>query len=569
MARDRFLLSAQDNFYHDFKGVTFTRDLLGQLFDRLHWMGVRRVYWYYYPMGFWDVLADGAFPEGWATTRESLDNLGDPMVAASPLVRERGMEFYAVIKPYETGFTYPIASGSTEADRMPGLPGIGGTHEVDPWVLARPELRVRARIADLPVGLENVPIERIQLRQKDMSPVRISAQELQIWTSPDNGSYRKRHASFTLSESVETCSDDVYASKGELVTRKGGSVRVLNISGISLMDPFVALTTSFEDDVGTFKNTALDMVRAFGPEGRPLDTVLGTYKGLLPSNMRRPGLVETDRDIRTSGLCYDAGQGNTELCLDASNRAGSTDGVVGIARGRNEYLSGALCEAYPEVQSYYMSWVGECIAAGVDGVDVRFTCHSSGTDYPDIYGFNEPLAAEYERRYGVNPDVEPYEPELLAGIRGEFLDGFLRLAKKRLAAVGKRFQLHLEADAFRPDALPRSIPGRVAFNWRSWLRSGLADEATLAGELDDPEVREMLREARAAGVPVHLRDSGFGNDFAYLDTAYQDEAVDGYVIYEAGSMLDWKRFKPGGPLLYLEGVTESIRDRAAGLGIVD
>jgi len=27
-------------------------------------MGVRRIYRYYYPKRFWDVLVDGAFPEG-------------------------------------------------------------------------------------------------------------------------------------------------------------------------------------------------------------------------------------------------------------------------------------------------------------------------------------------------------------------------------------------------------------------------------------------------------------------------------------------------------------------------
>ena len=265
MERERFLLSCVCNFYHDCKGITFNHDLLGQLFDRLHWMGVRRIYWYYNPLRFWDVLSDGAFPEGWPTLRETLDVLGDPMLAAYPLARERGMEFFATIRPYETGFTHTNPPGSPEAQRMPGPPGIGGTYEVDPWVLARPELRVRLRSGDLPVGQDNVPIERVQLRQKDMSPVRIKAEDLRLWTSPDNSSYRKAGATFSLSEGVETCPRDVYNSKGDLITRKGDSVRALNVDGLGLLDPFLAITTAFDDGKGTFRNTSTEMVRPSAP----------------------------------------------------------------------------------------------------------------------------------------------------------------------------------------------------------------------------------------------------------------------------------------------------------------
>lgn len=585
MERDRFLLSAGSNFYHDCKGITFTHDLLGQLFDRLYWMGVKRIYWYYYPKRFWNVLADGAFPEGWGTIRETLDNLGDPMLAAYPLARERGMEFFATIKPYETGFTHTNPPGSPAAKRMPGPPGIGGMYEVDPWVLARPELRLRCRSGDLPVGLETVPIERVQLRQKDMSPIRIGAEELEIWTSPDNSSYRKRDVGFTLSESVESCPEEVYNSTGELVTRKGDSVRALNISGFSLLDPFVALSTSFDDDRGTFRNTALEMVRAFGPDDRPMDTVVGSYRGLLSSPGNYLALIPTHPDLRTTDLYYDTGFGDVELCLDASNRGGgSVDGVIAIARGRNEYLPGALCEAYPEVQSYWLSWADECIAAGVDGMEVLLSSHSTWTDHPDVYGFNEPVAEEYRRRHVANPDVEPYDPGLLGALRGEFFDQFLQGLRRRLSAAGKRMQLHLDIESFRPGttlAKRRSLPGNMTINWRSWLRSGLADEATLGASslvvdraLSDPVGREMLQEIATAGVRAHfqqwvMRDRDPQVHADCLEAAYRDEAIAGFTLFETGTLLeDPQHFRPGGPLLFLPGVTEALRDRASGLGIV-
>ena len=109
-----------------------------------------------------------------------------------------------------------------------------------------------------------------------------------------------------------------------------------------------------------------------------------------------------------------------------------------------------------------MEWVSDCIAAGVDGVDVRISCHSSWTDSPQIYGFNPPVAAEYERRYGVNPDVEPYDPALLGNVRGDLYDRFLRAARTRLAAAGLPMHHHIEIESFRPDrlAFAHAFPSR-------------------------------------------------------------------------------------------------------------
>ena len=361
-------------------------------------------------------------------------------------------------------------------------------------------------------------------------------------------------------------------------------MRALNIGGFSLLDPFVALTTSF-DDRGTFRNTGLQMVRAFGPNDRPVDTVVGGYIGLLSAPGNPLALIPTQPDLRKTDLYYDAGFGDVEICLDASNRdGGSMDGVIAIARGRNEYLPGALCEAYPKVQSHWMSWADECIAAGVDGMEVLMSSHSTWTDHPNIYGFNEPVAEEYRRRHSVNPDVEPYEPELIGAIRGEFFDQFLQALRARLSAAGKRMQLNLDVESYRPGATlgkRRSLPGNMTINWRSWVRSGLADEATVSAlgwpvkrTLSHPLGREMLQETATAGVRTHfqqpvtgVRDPQVRAD--YLEAAYRDDAVDGYMMFETGTLLELpKHFRPGGLLLFLPGVTETLRDRASALGIL-
>ena len=591
-----FLLSATVDFPDDCWHIVFHEDLLAQLIGSLLEMGVRRVYWIYWGRandGMWQVFADRM-----PAVRPTLVNLGEPIAVARRLTHKQGLEFYAIIKPYETGESTTHPEGSAEATRRPGPPHIGGkcTH-VDKWTAAHPDLRLRGRRADIPVGLDSIPVERIQLRQRDASPIRIRTENLEIWTSADNTGYRRRDVTYTLSESVEECPRDVFDIHGNPVARQGDPVRVLDVSGLGLLDPYIAITTNFDDDGGSFRNTAVEMVRAFGPGDQPLPIVVASHKALW----------RTPRNLRTGDLEYDGGIGDINVCLDVTNartvcphcrEMGFTDcnlnpinretqlcrdGVVAFARGRNLYLPTSPCEAYPEVQDYWLSWVGECIAAGVDGVDVRISNHSCWTDRPELYGFNQPVVAEYERRYGVNPDLEPYEPALLAALRGEYFDQFLRAVKRRLSTAGKRMQVHLEVESFRqdaPQARRRTRPGNISFNWRSWLRTGLADEATLKGVkwtaeriLKDPVGLEMVQEATAAGVPLYLshfnwmsRDGRVHAD--RLEYAYRFGGLSGFNLYETAALYDMRRLGSDGRLRFYPGVLEEIRNRVESLGLV-
>ena len=577
-----FLLSTLVDFPDDCQRIEFTEDLVAQLIDRLHWMGVRRVYWNYYNAGHWEwFLAYG--PLGGVT--KTLENLGDPMRVGRRLAHERGMEFYAVIKPYENGVSHAKPKAVLTSEGVTGLPGIGGSYHVDPWVLARPEMRVKARQADLPHGLNKLPVTRIQLRQKDMTPLRIRPENVEIWTSADNNGYSKRELEFDVNEGVETCSRDVIDIDGNPVSSRGEEVRVLNITGLNLLDPFIAVTTNFEDRAGTFSNTAVEMVRAFGPDDQHLPILVASHKAIW-----RP-----QRDLRSGDLEYDTGLGGAVVRLDVSNAAAefdnvlthaadAPDGVIAFAKGRNTYVSGSLCEGEPEVQAYWMEWVSDCIAAGVDGVDVRISCHSSWTDSPQIYGFNPPVAAEYERRYGVNPDVAPYDPALLGDVRGDLYDQFLRAAKTRLAAAGLPMHHHIEVESFRPDASPsrtRSRPGNITFHWRRWLQSGLTDEATLFGRawppkrlLSDAFVQDVLNEVTANNVPAHLSlpvnvSGGDGSRLAdQIEYTYRSGRLDGYTIYETAALYDRHHTGADGRLHFLPGLTEAVRERAGEIGLL-
>jgi len=129
MSDHPFLLSTLVDFPDDCSEITFTEELVAQLIDRLHWMGVRRVYWNYYNPGHWKWFKEHR-PDGGSTG--TLDNLGDPMAAGCRLAHERGMEFIGVLKPYENGVSHGMPRSVMMQNGWAGLPGIGGLYKVEP-----------------------------------------------------------------------------------------------------------------------------------------------------------------------------------------------------------------------------------------------------------------------------------------------------------------------------------------------------------------------------------------------------------------------------------------------------
>jgi hypothetical protein len=285
--------------------------------------------------------------------------------------------------------------------------------------------------------------------------------------------------------------------------------------------------TALVKGISTTDERKPEMVRALGPDGQQLPFVVASHKATWRGQ----------RDLRVDDLEFDGGIGDFNVCLDVTNRRtvcptrrerGITDciqtpifpdtpicrdGVIACAKGRNPYLPGSLYEAEPEVRAYWLTCVSECIAAGVDGLDVRISNHSSWTDRPDLYGFNEPILAEYARRHGGNPDREPYDLLRLAAIRGDVYEAFLRAAKRRLSVAGKKLQLHLEVESFRPDApwlddvrlapLAAVRPRRRGDADGRWLVAG-SHPRRRARSGDDP----LVQPGRAADLPAQLHPPG-------------------------------------------------------------
>jgi len=502
-------------------------------------LGVSRVRWAYYA----DEQGGRVFPDGlvdgrsqYAHLAATYRDLGSPLRTAAECAHRHGLEIFGYFKPYEGG-ALPLPEGSEEAKRYGLISHLGGPIAwADPFVVQHPHLRIRRRQDDAAARPSDAPVCSLRLVKKDAAPTRVTKDRLQIWTSPDNGRYEQREIPFPLDEDLEPAPENVYDVEGNLLTPKGAPRRVLTLSGFSLADRYLLVTTDFADGPGDFANSGLELIRARDATGAVIPGSFATGRAVWMS-----GRV----DFRRWGLIYDYGWTGRLTTLDAPNAKGR-QGLIAYTRGRNEFLTGALCETEPAVMEFWLSRVREMLDAGVDGVEFREENHSTHTDFPSDYGFNDcVLRACREREL-------PVSPETVAEVRGEAYTQWLRRARRLVSSRGKKMSYNLNMDWFRPDRPPAralAYPAHIRFQWRQWLAEGLLDESTLRAYalrramLTDEVGRDMVQVCRDRGLPVYYNHHVFSDDPWYFEEArrvLRDGRFAGLILYEANNFLAYE-----------------------------
>ena len=441
-----------------------------------------------------------------------------------------------------------------------------------------------------------MPVRRIKLFKADESPTRITAENLEIWTSSNNYGYQRKEVRFDVVEAVEPSRREVIDYYGDVVTAKGAPVRTLILEGLD--DMYILVTTGIGDGEPDFINTAVGMIEANGPEPDPLPIVVAT----------RSGMGHNVRDFREDGLDFDNGFGLQQTFLDVDNgsalryedygnwwRETANGGVIAFARGANEYLPATPCEMYPEVRKLWDGWVDGIIDAGVDGLDVRVSHHGGLVNEPYEYGFNEPVVEEFARRHGRTPSDSTEDTRLMSELRGEHFTEFMSETSKRVRGAGGKMQVHLHTEAFRDDACHGQMmgfPANIHFDWKRWLSDGLVDgitlrtswfealespsedqayRARLSYRLDDPVVEDALDTAKRLGIPVYLNryiDRAIGID-EYLEdveTTLHDDRFAGFDVYELAHLA--RPVPDGTRLEEYKGRIGRITEKAKELGLV-
>ncbi len=158
-----------------------------------------------------------------------------------------------------------------------------------------------------------------------------------------------------------------------------------------------------------------------------------------------------------------------------------------VSRDGKKHIPGVPCYAYPEVRQYRVEQMKELCAYGIDGIKLCPRSHSpwpgrnagGGNEGSRGYGFNEPVVAEYVRRYGKDPrQIKPDSLDELrfVQLKGDFLTQFLREVKEVTAAAGKKLTLVVDGNMTDP----------VTANWMyidadTLARERIVDELCVMG----------------------------------------------------------------------------------------
>jgi len=552
--------------------VPITAAHIDAMMRRLAECGVRRVSWAGYADGHGGFLTPDHDPQ-WRNLAQTYQVLGQNTTAVAVEAAHRhGLEVYAYFKPYETGPAAVFPEGSYEGMVYGRLTVIGGRMTwIDPFVADHPHLRIK-RSSEIPhcvrndsevvrneseeFRIDNAPICSLKLRKRDDLPTRLTtpprtpdksvgptlaedssggidrSSHLQIWVSDLNYQYRRLDVPFTTAESIEPCPRDVYdLFSDSLLVAKGEPQRVITLSGFEITDRYVLVTTDFTEGPADFDNTDLGMLSAFDSNGQEIVGVIASGTDIWFADMV---------DFRNWGLGFDTGYNGQLMCLDEPNTSGKK-GFVAFARGRNDYLPGALCETEPEVQAFWLRCIDGLLDAGVDGIDFREENHSTHTNHPEEYGFNEVVLEKCRERGQVDLPT-------IAAVRGDAYTEFLAKAKKQINARGKSMRINFQIDWYRPNpARCRKLayPMNLDFQWQRWIEEGLTDEAVLRFyELpfdcvfDDEVAQEMIERCRQKNIPVtvnrYIRPDTLEDEYRCV---VQDGRFAGFILYETCSFM--------------------------------
>lgn len=442
---------------------------------------------------------------------ESLRALGDdPNKVYIEACHALGLEAIAIIKPYEGGGGVSVPEGKTIDGTVSEygsatLPAtVGGSRAfMDTFISEHPEMRVARKagsgqnLSATITGMEiyyyggTIPSDLTVLNTA-------AANQPTLWVSRDNGSY-------TVAENVTYRYDVVknyqITDANGLPLMKQNCIRLtITVNGLTAADKYIAC--SLRDDnylmVNSFWSRPYSMAKLLGGSGE-IPSTLGYYvrkpysAAATPETFAYGAYATPVAGTALSGIRVSGGKAvgvypsestasgaenftqwgfEFEYVYTSAVVNGFRSPLIALAVGKNEYVQGLLCEAYPEVRAYWLGQVEQALDYGADGIDIRPDGHSAMVSDWFYYGYNAPVAASYLATYGKALSDEPVNEQTarrVMEIRGSFYARFLESAATLTHERGKRFLCHFFATSFGGEEgseLPMGSGSNEAAQWK-------------------------------------------------------------------------------------------------------
>jgi hypothetical protein len=501
-------LSALMDFPDDARYI-FHESTMYAVLERLKKAGVTRVYLQYYgdkSYGhFWD---HNAPTHGeMVKTADILPNYSRVFVEAA---KAYGMEAAVIMRPQEQGIWLTYSPYYKEARDNPGIPYTGGNIMIaSKFLFANPELRIKRREWDLDPDVLKKTVSKIKLYKQNNSHTRIKKENISIYVSRDNSSYKKYQKDFNLEFKTERAQKDSFSAgfkadyPVEVLCQKGDEIEIMELSGLDIDEQYMAVGVNCQGAAGEmerFINTPINGISIHEDNGTEICSSPGHASRFSP-----PGT-----HCLEAGFHFDDGFGFiTEVELDSENQ----EGFFAISKGKDKYIHAALCECESKVMDYWMKWLEKALDDGFDMLGTRIECHSVHVDDPLAYGYNDCIKEEYFNRFGECSEKQ-MDTSKIASIRGDAYSRMLKESADRTRKRGKKFILTLNMEMlYNPIPLARQMayPMNVEWQWERWIEETKPDEINIRSYqmtpkfiLEDPQCRNIIDTAASFGAPMTL-----------------------------------------------------------------
>jgi hypothetical protein len=143
-------------------------------------------------------------------------------------------------------------------------------------------------------------------------------------------------------------------------------------------------------------------------------------------------------------------------------------------RARRIRQPGVVCLAYPEARRALVErWTRLIAPTCFDGLFICFRSQSRPADHADQFGFNEPVRADFQTRYGADIRREDFDVQAWRDMLGEYITMLLVELRDALNREGLGDR-RLGVGVARGDVLGPPL-GNATLHWREWIRLRLID----------------------------------------------------------------------------------------------
>lgn len=483
--RDTLDLEICVDFPDDLYYAPYTEEMFAKLFAMYRDWGVKRCQWLYYggkESGFWTSGSPIGIHNGYNAT---VENVGDIFTAAVKHAHDNGIEIFGLFKPFDTGIgmvtlppNHPDAAEQGKLDRI----GAAVTCIAD-FPAKRRDLIMQCKPGVAGPGNPE-PITRIELVKEDDDKADFTVDDVRLFVSDDNHTYRPYDGDLTRSETVEDVAVWEHTPSGGRPTDETRSSRVMRFDDLHITEPFVALTV--DSKTLSFANTLVNLLHVYGESGEHRCLTYGIksrmvdrWYDIVSTPLNDTGHGGVDR----MGVEFDVFPGSPSAVLPGFDAIAQRhylergDGLLAFARGKALTLTSAMSPGYDDACDYWLGWARHILDAGADGIELRVRNHHSPLAWGE-FGFEPPVRDAYLQRYGVDIwKTDDFDREAWRRLRGEQYTDLYRRMRKLAQARGKQMGLHVSPTLDLDPAIGGAM--NMHFDWKRWIEDGLADYVTM------------------------------------------------------------------------------------------